>query len=214
MTENSPHKPTVAYAGADRGDGPSSGAGTGRLVDPPRPPHARLCDHPGCDAEGMHRAPRARDRLDDYLWFCLDHVRDYNRGWDYYAGMSEEEIEAHRRADTTWRRPTWPLGRGTDGSRRDPGISDPFDLFETDSPGPNERGDRAAPRERRRMTDEEHALSVLDLAPPVTREAVKRRYKSLVKALHPDANGGDKRAEERLKLINQAYATLKKATPI
>ena len=69
----------------------------------------RHCEHPGCEMPGEHRAPKDRS-LSDYWWFCLDHVRDYNRAWNYYAGMSEPEIELHLRNDTCWQRPTWPLG--------------------------------------------------------------------------------------------------------
>ena len=73
-------------------------------------PHQRVCETPGCRLAGEYRAPRARDRLNEYRWFCLEHVREYNKKWDYYAGLGAEQIEAHIRADTTWRRPVWPLG--------------------------------------------------------------------------------------------------------
>src|ERR1044071_6752201 len=87
----------------------------------------RVCEAPGCRLAGDYRAPRARDRLNEYRWFCLEHVRDYNKKWDYFAGLGAEQIEAHIRADTTWRRPVWPLG-----ARRNNGpyvhIHHPFDL--------------------------------------------------------------------------------------
>ena len=89
-------------------------------------PPARLCDHPGCEAGGDFRAPRSRLELDRYYWFCLDHVRAYNVAWNYYAGMSESEIEAEIRRDTVWQRPSWKLGE-----RHGPGprISDPFGFY-------------------------------------------------------------------------------------
>src|SRR5512146_3528765 len=85
------------------------------------PPPSRLCDHPGCDGCGDFRAPRSRLELDRYYWFCLEHVRAYNRAWNYYAGMSEGEIEAEIRRDTVWQRPSWKLGErhGPDPSVRD-----------------------------------------------------------------------------------------------
>ncbi|MEX2629865.1 MAG: hypothetical protein WD341_07995 [Tistlia sp.] len=70
------------------------------------------CAHPGCTAAGDFRAPAGRDRLRDYLWFCLEHVRAYNSAWDYFAGLSSDEIERIRRRDCTWDRPTWKLGSG------------------------------------------------------------------------------------------------------
>src|ERR1700753_1919450 len=73
-------------------------------------PALRPCDHPGCRAAGDYRAPRSKSDLSQFYWFCLDHVRAYNAAWNFYAGMSEAEIEAEIRADTVWQRPTWPLG--------------------------------------------------------------------------------------------------------
>lgn len=176
---------------------------------------ARCCDHPDCAEAGEYRAPKSRDRLTDYHWFCLDHVREYNRAWNYYAGMSQAEVEAETRRDTTWQRPTWPLGMRVGGYRRfvkgTTRIHDGFGTFgdfgdcrETWPEG----GARAAGFHP--STPEARALAVIDLEPPLTLTHLKARYKELVKRHHPDANGGDKLAEERLKEINEAYATLKK----
>ncbi len=160
----------------------------------------RLCDHPGCAATGDYRAPRARDRLGVFYWFCLDHVRAYNAQWNYYAGMSAAEVEAAIRADTVWQRPSWPLGSRT-SFRFDAKIRD-FGLF-----GFAEAEERAA--RKRPLSEQEQAALVFELAPPFSFAELRARYKALVKLHHPDAHGGDKAAEERLKVINQAYATLK-----
>lgn len=162
----------------------------------------RRCDHPGCAAEGEHRAPRARDRLNEYYWFCLDHVRAYNAAWDYYAGMTPDEIERELRNATTWQRPTWPLGQKTSSRRFNFTIRDPFGFFEDDRREEEQARARAA-------TPEELAMRELGLTGPVTVAELKARYKELVKRHHPDANNGDKTAEERFKRINQAYTTLK-----
>lgn len=170
-------------------------------------PNLRRCDHPDCAEEGLYRAPKAREKLNEYFWFCLAHVRDYNQRWDYFAGMSEREIESYRRRDTIWERPSWPLGgRMPHMSRIDPRrIRDFFELFGEDQR--EENGPRAEPGVPR--TPEQEALAVFQLVAPVTLVQVKARYKQLVKLHHPDTHGGDKAAEERLKLINQAYTTLK-----
>ena len=164
---------------------------------------ARLCDHPGCAAGGTYRAPRSRRALDTFFWFCLDHVRLYNAQWNYYAGMSAGEIEAEIRNDTVWQRPTWPLG-GRAGLRFGTRVRD-FGLFgfEEEETGHERR------EAKRPLTEQERALAVFDLALPLTLVSLKARYKELVKRHHPDAHGGDKAAEERLKVINQAYSTLK-----
>lgn len=165
----------------------------------------RHCDVPGCSSHGEHRAPKARDRLNDYFWFCLDHVREYNRAWNYYAGMSEAEVEADLRRSTTWNRPSWPFGTAGKGESPAWGFRDPFDLFE----GDGQAGERQDSSRTRALRPEEKAFQTMQLSPPVTMVELKAQYKSLVKIHHPDANGGDRDAEERLKLINDAYTTLK-----
>jgi len=176
----------------------------------PDPP-TRLCDHPDCEAGGDFRAPRSRIELDHYYWFCLDHVRAYNAAWNYYAGMSEPEIEAEIRRDTVWQRPSWKLGE-RHGPAYEARMRDPFRLYEenagttgrqrrTGSPGSDASARVASAREQ--------ALAVFDMDPPFTQTTLKARYKVLVKMHHPDAHGGDKAAEEKLKTIIQAYTTLK-----
>ena len=169
--------------------------------EPARVPPLRSCDHPGCTGAGDFRAPRSKAELNHFYWFCLDHVRAYNAAWNYYAGMSEAEIEAEIRSDTVWQRPTWPLGSRL-GARihvrwEDYGLLDP-----------EEAAERARERARPR-TPQEEALAVFALELPLTLSALKARYKELVKRHHPDSHGGDKAAEEKLKVINQAYSTLK-----
>jgi len=171
---------------------------------------ARPCEHPGCAAEGDFRAPRSRIELDRYYWFCRDHVRAYNAAWNYYAGMSEREIEAEIRQDTVWRRPSWKLGErhGPFSSAR---LRDPFGLHGENAQDPAGAG-RANGREGsalRAASARDQAIAVFDLEPPFTAVRLKARYKVLVKQHHPDCHGGDKAAEEKLKIINQAYATLK-----
>jgi DnaJ-domain-containing protein 1 len=164
----------------------------------------RGCHYPECPAEGLYRAPVSRDRLRDYYWFCLEHVRDYNRAWDFFKGMSEAEIETQRRRDTVWQRPSWPLG-GSNGHH----LDDTFGLFADGvDPGVPRHG-AAGYGARRRDSEQDRALAVLDLKPPLDFTRIKARYKQLAKQLHPDANGGDKQAEEHLKVVNQAYSILK-----
>lgn len=173
------------------------------------PPVTRVCDHPGCLDAGAYRAPKARDRLNDYFWFCLDHVKDYNRSWNYCAGLSDLEVERLIRLDTVWQRPTWKLGGwGVHDARLRETLYRQHGLGEGEEP-------RAAPeRPRRPQPEEEQALSALDLdasvlGPPVDFPAIKTRYRHLVKQHHPDANQGSREAEERLKAINLAFSVLR-----
>jgi hypothetical protein len=176
------------------------------------------CDHPECGEIGLYPAPKGRDRLREFYWFCLEHVRSYNSGWNYYEGMAEPEIESHIRHDTVWQRPTWPLGRWGSSHGRGFTLHDGFGpIFgdgeaEAGSRTRRENGSGASREERARLAEHERALAVLELKWPVTLNEIKVRYKVLVKKLHPDANGGDKAAEEHLKVVNQAYSTLKNST--
>jgi hypothetical protein len=175
------------------------------FVAEPEPP-ARLCDHPGCAAGGDFRAPRSRLELQSYYWFCLNHVRAYNSAWNYYAGMSDAEIEAEIRRDTVWQRPSWRLGARHGPSPR---VHDAFGFQREGGPSNGHGGHGANGAAARAASAQAQALAVFDLEPPLTAVQLKARYKVLVKLHHPDANGGDKAAEEKLKIINQAYATLK-----
>ncbi len=173
--------------------------------DPAAP--GRPCDIPGCDELAGYRAPKSPTSLADYHWFCLEHVRAYNAKWDYYRGMTPGQIESELRADVTGRRPTWPLGRNGGGLEAEFGA-DPLDVL---SEARLNRAKKYRDKFTRDATpaDLKDALHQLALAWPVTLAEVKTRYKELAKRHHPDANGGDRTSEERLKVINLAYATLK-----
>lgn len=176
-----------------------------RAYDPDPAAPGRPCDMPGCGEPGQYRAPKSRQNLRDYHWFCLPHVREYNAHWDFYKGMSPSQIEAELRRDTAWQRPSWPLGRlGSSGW--DEILQDPLHVLSAARV-------RRAEAKRHEHTEapaelREH-LRALGLSWPVTLDAVKVRYKELAKVTHPDANGGDRAAEERFKTINLAYATLR-----
>jgi hypothetical protein len=180
------------------------------------PPHQaqakpRSCDRLGCGGEGLYRAPRGRSALKSYYWFCLDHVREYNRAWNFYAGMTAEEVEAYTRADVVGWRPTWPMdarGHPFVGMRHGR-MRDPFGFFGATCAGGEAKGESRFGWPWR--LPERKALAVLNLEPPVTLAELKTRYKKLVKRHHPDANGGDKASEEKLKGINEAYRILKTA---
>lgn len=167
--------------------------------DPAAP--QRCCDMPGCGIDAAYRAPKSRDSLNEYWWFCLDHVRLYNARWDFYKGMSSGQIEQELRLDAGWQRPTWPLGR-LGGKYFDAAALDAM-LDTLGRPIRPPPGRPAAPADLRQPLD------TLGLAWPIDLATLKTRYKLLAKQNHPDANGGDRAAEERLKRINLAYATLR-----
>ena len=161
----------------------------------------RRCAADGCQKEGSYPAPKSRSALRDYLWFCLEHVREYNKSWNYYEGLQGAALEAEIRRATTWERPSWKFatGKPTENSFEDPlGLFD----FENRDTGPAAR--QVSPEEKR-------AWRILQLSPVTDIDIVKKQYKRLVKQNHPDKNGGDAAAEERLKDINLAYSLIRKS---
>ncbi|RED51239.1 J domain-containing protein [Aestuariispira insulae] len=177
-----------------------------QLGGDPRP--ERLCDHPQCDLAGEFRAPKSRESLRDYFWFCLDHVRLYNAQWNYCEGMDTQTIDDMAWDDACWQRPTWPMGTKSEYQKGAHAFQDDIGLFDDLHQRKRQGRKKAAPRTPPHPYME--ALEILDLSEPLTMQQLKIRYKELVKIHHPDLNGGDDEAEERLKQINQAYAVLKK----
>ncbi len=162
----------------------------------------RLCDWPQCQQQALHRAPRPRYEINSYKWFCLGHIRLYNKSWNYYAGMSEEEVENDIRDDTVWGRPSWPLGAAKRAAAGH--FDDDFGIFDEQPSGKK----RSPPHQGQQSAPEITALNILDLKPPVSIKSLKVRYKELVKRYHPDVTGGDKASEEKFKQISQAYHTI------
>ena len=169
-------------------------------------PKLRACDHPGCSESGDYRAPKSRSEPGQYYWFCLTHVRAYNSGWNYFAGLSDAEVERILRHDTVWERPTRPLGSWHVHERR---LRDRLAREFGGRDNGNGEDERMGGGAVCAHNEEDKALAVLNLKRPVDPATVKARYKSLVKRHHPDANGGSREAEEMLKVINRAYAVLK-----
>ena len=169
--------------------------------DPAAP--GRSCDMPSCTNAGEYRAPKSRTSLNDYHWFCLEHVRAYNANWDFYKGMTPAQIEAQTRSDTGWQRPTWPLGSlGKQQAIDEAMARDPFNILHS------ARG-KSRPAQPSLPSDLREPMLTLGLVWPVSLDTVKARYKELAKRHHPDANGGDRASEERLKTINIAYAAVR-----
>ena len=173
----------------------------------------RVCAHPDCVEPGLHPAPKTRDRLRDYFWFCKVHAREYNAAWDFCRGLGQAQIDSMIRHDTVWGRSTWPLGmQQAARAGADFTFHDHTGLF-NDGPGEGDRSDSAGrtdpPSGSSGIGTEVWAMRALDLSHPLTLTGLKARYKELAKRLHPDVNGGDAEAEERLKRINLAYATLR-----
>lgn len=181
--------------------------------DATRPTGPR-CDAPGCEHVGAHRAPKGRLREGEYFRFCLTHVRLYNQSYNYFSGMSDADVESYMKAAVTGHRPTWSIA-GQSWTRNSAGdarfayhFDDPHGTMGDPPPGFEHR-QREETRPVRRL--EQKAFDVLDLDQTATPAEIKTRYKELVKRHHPDANGGDRASEDKLRAVLAAYNHLKSA---
>ncbi len=177
---------------------------TKRDAKPVEQPTARgqSCAHPGCQAKGEFRAPMGRLREGQYFCFCLDHVREYNATYNYFNGMTDDDLLRYQKDAITGHRPTWKMG----ANRADPASAGMHDPFHMRGAQARAAKPRATPRHGVAARKALHVLGLDDDAGP---NEIKARYKDLVKRLHPDANGGDRSNEDRLREIINAYNVLR-----
>jgi hypothetical protein len=166
----------------------------------------RKCEAPGCDRPGEHRAPKSR-MPGDYWWFCQKHAAEYNKSWNYYAGMSAEEVDSENRRDEVWQTQTFRFGLSLEGVLRKGRLEDPFGIYEKYMRG---RPLPAAKIARAFSKDELSAMKLFGLDWPFCATDLKARYKKLARAHHPDLNSGSKESEEKFKDVAAAYAVLTK----
>ncbi len=166
------------------------------------------CDFPGCKDKGAYRAPKSPDLLDEFFWFCRDHVREYNLKWNFFGTASDEEFQKLLDKDRLWERETKPFSRKDDGRAwARLGIDDPMDLL--GEKATQNKGKPASTVTRKLPSQERKAIEILDARDTWTKTEIRKQYKSLVKDLHPDMNGGDRRDEERLQEVVWAWDQIK-----
>lgn len=174
--------------------------------------------HPDCEEAGEFRAPGERrggfDGPGDWRWLCLDHVREFNSGYDWFAGMSADEIYAAQAPAAGWRTES-PMFRaaGADGMPRWADFDDPLDAISARAKGLKSRVRREAELAAagRFSREEAAALEAMGLGSDIDRAKLRRRYTELVRRYHPDRNGGDRRHEDRLGRVVEAYQLLRKS---
>ncbi|MFT5871073.1 MAG: hypothetical protein ACI8TF_003210 [Paracoccaceae bacterium] len=169
----------------------------------------RICEHPTCQETGQYRAPKSPDTLDEYLWFCREHIREYNLRWNFFDGTTEAEMEAQLDRDRVWDRETKPFKQTAEErawSRL--GIDDAHQVLgdnATRNPGKSITGTRKLPPTERR------AVEILESKDHWTKPEIRKAYKGLIKILHPDMNGGDRSDEERLQEVVWAWDQIKES---
>jgi hypothetical protein len=169
------------------------------------------CEWDGCTSPGTNKAPKGRNHDGEYHLYCMAHVREYNKSYNYFSGMKDQDIGDYQKDARTGHRPTWSMGsnpaaysRGDDPAHPGSSFKDAYGIFSKD-------GIDQSPKRRPIRNAERKALTALGLDETAQAADVKTQYKVLVKRHHPDANGGGKAAEEKLREIIQAYDYLKRA---
>ena len=166
----------------------------------------RVCEHDGCEEAGKYRAPKAPDVLDEFYWFCKDHVREYNQKWSFFDGTTEAELNAQLSKDKVWERQTKAFSDPETRAWARLGIEDPHQVLggnATQNPGKQRAGLRKLPPTERR------ALEILEAEDTWTKADIRKSYKALIKVLHPDINGGDRSQEEQLQQVVWAWDQIK-----
>ena len=182
----------------------------------------RVCEHPTCTEPGEFRAPGYRpsgfDGPGEWRWFCLDHVREFNAGYDWFEGMSAEEILQAQSPAAGWRTetPGFSPRIHVDGMPRWADYDDPLEAISARASGIKSRAQREAQMAMSGQfsKDEALALETMGLGNDTDRRRLRRRYSELVRRYHPDRNGGDRSYEARLNKVVDAYQLLRKSRAI
>ncbi len=212
-------KPTSKFFDSIRVSGNKRARASGEAAG-----EAHHCEWKGCTKPGSHRAPKGRGREGEFYLFCVDHVRQYNASYNYFDGMSDDQVEDFRKDALTGHRPTWKVGANAWAHGTREGSSHGEPLKDTTGSASQQKDPHAffayrakmareqAKEARRKMRPlEKKAFTTLNISETSTKEEIKSRYKLLVKEHHPDANGGDPRSADKLREIIQAYNLLKQA---
>lgn len=161
------------------------------------------CNWRGCEKSGDFPAPKGREKEGEYYLFCQQHVREYNKKYNYFVGMKEDDIVDFQKSSATGHRPTWASKEKAAAAKAS--RADPHNLFEDDTEEP-----QRTKGGRRLRNLERKSLGNLGLGGSASKEQIRTRYKELVKRHHPDLNGGDRNSEEKLREVIAAYNYLKK----
>ena len=155
----------------------------------------KYCEWKDCNKKGIYRAPKNRENLREFRWFCIEHVREYNKSWNYFSGLSQKEIEKELKEDFTWHLPTWPSN-----VKNNYNLDDELDILKENI---NNKGNNKNNKVKNNKITE--AFKKLNLTLDSSLQDIKRQYKVLVKKYHPDANKNNIKSNNKLIEINEAY---------
>jgi hypothetical protein len=163
-----------------------------------------ICDYKNCKKIGKHKAPIEKDNSKKFKWLCLDHIKEFNKRWDYFKGMSDHEIYNFLKSDMTWHKPTQS-------------FNSPDNFFNilwkntlNEEKNILNGGHQKKIKSKINFSNKDReAFKIIGLEVDTKWDIIQNQFKKLVKKYHPDMNAGDKKFEEKLKIVTLAYTQLK-----
>ena len=163
-----------------------------------------ICDLENCKEIGIYKAPIERDNSKKFRLLCLNHIKIFNKNWNYFENMSDREIEFFIKSDLTWHKSTKNFGSSENffNILWNNALEDKLNIFSTSN-------FKNFKKTKISQTDRD-ALEVMELSDVAKWDEIQVKFKKLVKKYHPDKNQGSKKFEDKLKKITLAYSQLKK----
>ena len=163
-----------------------------------------ICEWENCKESGKFKAPLEKDNSKNYKWLCEQHIKLFNKNWNYFEGMSQNEVENFIKSDVTWHRPTQKFGSSDNffNILWNNAMSDKFNLFQDERIINNLNSRKLTAKDR-------DAFKIMGLESNADWKSIQKKFKTLVKKFHPDRNLGSKKFEDKLKKVTLAYSHLK-----
>jgi len=163
-----------------------------------------ICEWENCIEIGNYKAPMEKDNSKNYRWLCVEHIKLFNKNWDYFDGMNQNEIEIFLKSDMTWHRPTQKFGSSDNffNILWNNALNDKFNFFK------HEKNTHSL-NEKKLSEKDIDAFKIMGLELNASWPIIQKKFKTLVKKFHPDKNSGNKQFEDKLKKITLAYSHLR-----
>ena len=163
-----------------------------------------ICEWENCMEIGNYKAPMEKDNSKNYKWLCVEHIKLFNKSWDYFDGMNQNEIEIFLKSDMTWHRPTQKFGSSDNffNILWNNALNDKFNFFK------HEKNTHSL-NEKKLSEKDIDAFKIMGLELNESWPIIQKKFKTLVKKFHPDKNSGNKQFEDKLKKITLAYSHLR-----
>ena len=163
-----------------------------------------ICEWQNCKESGKFKAPQEKDNSKNYKWLCKEHIKLFNKNWNYFEGMSQDEIEGFLKSDLTWHRPTQKFASSDNffNILWNNALSDKFNFFKQEKMANGFTVKQLSEKDK-------DAFRIMELELNADWLIIQKKFKTLVKKFHPDRNAGNKRFEDKLKKITLAYSHLK-----